>query len=155
MFESVRGNISEGNLMGPALWAFLCACCCGCLLVGLVIAFYVWAIITLVTAAPSNQSECGKSHVMWEYCITVVVFMPILGIVVNVIAASTKSTGLLAIPSVISLGLAIWGIVLWARLGECEYFYNHSYPDLFLLFKIYVIFFIVSISLGLCVLVRY
>jgi hypothetical protein len=151
MFANVRGDISEGNLFGPAMWAILCGVCCGCVFVGLVIAFYVWAIITLINTAPSNQTECGKAHLMWEYCVTLVVVMPILGLAINVIAAAIKIAALLAIPSLISSGLIIWGFVLWGYLGECEHFYNQSYPDLFLLFKIYVIFFIVALCLACCI----
>ena len=154
MFAGIRGDSSEGNLMGPTFVALCCACCCGCIFLSLIIAFYVWAIVALTTSAPSTQSECGKLHFVWEYCITVVVIMPILGIVVNVIVASTQAAGLAAIPTLIGFAVAVWGVVIWATLGECDHFYTQSFPDLLLLFKIYVVFFIIILAVGLCILVR-
>jgi hypothetical protein len=140
--------------MGAASAALLCAICCGCILVGAVIAFFVWAIVALVKSAPSNQSECGKDHSVWEYCLAVVIVMPIVGIFVNAIAGLTKNPALAAIPSVIGFVVTIWGITIWAYLGECEHYYQQTYPDLLILFKIYVIFSIVVLAIALCALVR-
>jgi len=136
--------------MGAASGAILCVICCACILVGAVIAFFVWAIVTLVKSAPSNQSECGKDHGVWEFCLAVVIVMPMLGIVVNAIASFTKNNAVAAIPTIIGFAVTIWGIVILAYLGECEQYYQHSYPDLLLLFKIYVILSIVVIALALC-----
>ena len=140
--------------MGAASGAILCAICCACIFVGAIIAFFVWAIVTLVNSAPSNQSECGKEHYVWEFCLAVVIVMPILGITVNAIASVTKNNAFAAIPTIIGFAVTVWGIVILAYLGECEQYYQHKYPDLLLLFKIYVILSIVLIAIGLCVLVR-
>ena len=153
MFAGIRNESSEGSLFGPAMMAILCGALCFCLFLGIFVAFFVWAIVTLVVSAPSKETECGRQHYMWEYCITVVIAMPILGIIFNAILAATKMPGLAVIPGIISVAITIWGIVLWSQLGECDSYYSHSQPDLFLLFKIYVVLFIVLYGLAGCCMV--
>ena len=49
------------------------------------------------------------------------------------------------IPSCVTLVLAVWGVLLWANMtGECHLYYEANYPNLLLLFKISVIFGVIS-----------
>lgn len=65
-----------------------------------------------------------------------------------------QKSGLQVIPGVINLAMAVWGMVLWSSMdSDCTTFYDRSYPDLFLLFKISVVLLSITFFIFLCVVV--
>ena len=140
--------------MGPATAMIGCVICCVCILVGLIIAYFIWAIMTLVNSTSSMDTACGKHLYVWQFCLTCVVIAPILSSCVNLIVAASQSPFLAAIPMAVAVGVSIWGLVIWSQLGECDAFYSRTYPDLLLLMKIYNILAIILLSTLGCALVR-
>lgn len=89
------------------------AVCCVCLIVGLFIAFLVWVIITMIFSYPSTETKCGKLNHLWQYCATVLIVMPLAALTLNTIAYCTRAAGLTVIPGIISLAIAVWGVLTW------------------------------------------
>jgi hypothetical protein len=75
--------------MGPASMSILAAVCCVCALLSLLIAYLVWAMITIVYSVDSANSECGVEFNLWVFCLTVVIIVPILGCVASCITYYT------------------------------------------------------------------
>ena len=109
--------------------------------------------MTMIFSFPSTETKCGKLNHLWQYCITVLVVMPSVALALNIIAYCTRMVGLTVIPGVVSLAIAVWGVLTWAGLGECDAVYHHLYPDLLLLFKIYVVINALYFLIFLCVIV--
>jgi len=138
--------------MGPATVQLICGICLACCLISLLVAYFVWAIITVFTSEGASASECGAAFNIWAFCLTVVIIIPILGCVTAVVAALARMPGLQAIPPLINLAMAVWGMVLWGGISEdCWLFYDHTFWDLALLFKINVILLSISFFVFLCV----
>ena len=98
--------------------AVCCSMCCACGIVTLVIAYFIWGVITIVTSYDSTTTSCGAAHNIWAFCLSVVIVIPILGCMTSIIANVTSLPGLMAAPPVINLAMAIWGVLLWTKMGE-------------------------------------
>ena len=153
--------------MGPATVQLICGICCACCLISLFVAYFIWAVcscplklsipchmyqfiggaeptaaarvqfLTVFTSAAAADSSCGGEFNIWVFCLTVVIIIPILGCITAIIAALAKMPGLQAIPPLINLGMAIWGMVLWGSISDtCWLYFDKSYWDLALLFKV-------------------
>ena len=89
--NSGRSNPPTNPMIGPAVVAVVC---CGCVLIGLLIAFMVWVVATLIFSVPSTGTRCGRLNHLWQYCMTVLVVMPAAALALNCVAYCTRMVGL-------------------------------------------------------------
>lgn len=89
-FRSTYSGGSMDSLGGlPLLCTFACVCC----LISLLIAYFVWAIMTIVGAPEVPESDCGAKYNIWTFCLTVMIIIPILGCITSIIATLSKTPG--------------------------------------------------------------
>ena len=134
------------------LWAACCSICCACVIITLLITYFIWAVITIFTTFESTGTACGASYNIWAFCLCVVLIIPILGCLTSVVANITALPGLMAVPPVINLAMAVWGMALWIQMGDtCMLALESRFWDLVLLFKINVILLSISFVVFLCI----
>merc|ERR1712216_480516 len=148
-------NPMEG--MGVGL--LLCLACCLCIFVTIVIAYFIWAVVTIFDTADAYAVPCAEDSNIWVFSMAFVIVAPVLGCCVSIIQAILRSVDNNAmffmqfIPGCITLVLSVWGVLLWANMTEqCHHFYEAEYPNLLLLFKISVILGVISFVGVLCML---
>ncbi|EKX32335.1 hypothetical protein GUITHDRAFT_166724 [Guillardia theta CCMP2712] len=82
----------------------------------------------------------------------VMILVPVLGTLSAIIAAFTTLTGLTAVPPLINLSMAIWGIMLWSSMGDaCMEFFEKRFWHLALLFKITVVLLAITLFTFFCI----
>jgi hypothetical protein len=110
-------------------------------------------VLTIFTTFTSTTSPCGAAYNIWAFCLSVVVVIPVLGCLTSIVANLTAMPGLMAVPPVINLAMALWGMYLWSQMGDkCMMALEAGYWDLVLLFKINVILLSISFFVFICIL---
>jgi len=119
---------------------------------------FVWAIITIFDTADAYAVPCAEDSNIWVFSMAFVLIAPMIACCVSIMQAFTKNVDgspnmvMGFIPSCVTLVLAVWGVLLWANMtGDCHHFYEATYPNLLLLFKISVIFGVISFVGFICV----
>ena len=95
-------------------WPGSCACC----IITLLTAYFIWAVLTIFTTFPSTATACGAAFNIWAFCLAVVVVIPFLGCLTSIVANLSSLPGLMAVPPVINLAMALWGMYLWSQMGD-------------------------------------
>ena len=119
----------------------------------------IWAVVTIFDTADAYSVPCAEDSNIWVFATAFVILAPLIACLVSVMQAVMSQGGegpnmiMGFIPSCVTLVLAVWGVLLWANMtGECHNFYETKYPNLLLLFKISVIFGVISFIGFICVL---
>jgi len=127
--------------MGAGTAAICCLICCICIFASFLIAYIVWALITIFSSGAVASTACGSAYPIWLFCLLVVIVMPILGCCVSVLMHLAGAQALIWIPQILNLFFFVWGCFIWEYMStECMMFFDSSYWDLILLFKINVVF---------------
>ena len=97
--------------------------------------------------ACTSSVACAEDSNIWIFSVAFVIIAPLIACLVSIMQAFMRNVDgspnmiMGFIPSCVTLVLAVWGVLLWANMtGECHHFYETTYPNLLLLFKISVIF---------------
>jgi hypothetical protein len=110
-------------------------------------------VLTIFTTFTSTTTPCGAAYNIWAFCLAVVVVIPVLGCLTSIVANLSAMPGLMAVPPVINLAMAMWGMYLWSQMGDkCMMALEAGYWDLVLLFKINVILLSISLFVFICIL---
>mmetsp|Transcript_48808 Transcript_48808/g.78647 ORF Transcript_48808/g.78647 Transcript_48808/m.78647 type:complete len:299 (+) Transcript_48808:136-1032(+) len=150
-FASIRGNNAEGSLFGGAFWAIAFAVCCACAVVSFFVAYIIWALLTITSSGDVAATPCGAEHNIWLFCLLTVIIMPLSSCVISLIAQLGTLPMLMAIPPVVNLGFFVWGFFMWMAIDtECMMFFETSYWDLTLLFKISVVLLSITFFVLFC-----
>jgi hypothetical protein len=119
---------------------------------------FIWAVVTIFDTAEAYSVPCAEDSNIWVFSMAFVVIAPLVACCVSIMQAFMRNLDgspnmvMGFIPSCVTLALAVWGVLLWANMtGECHHFYEATYPNLLLLFKISVIFGVISFVGFLCV----
>jgi hypothetical protein len=139
--------------MGAGTAAICCLICCICIFASFLIAYIVWAVITIFSSGAVASTACGSAYPIWLFCLLVVIVMPIVGCCVSVILQLAGAQALMAIPPILNLAFFFWGFIIWISMStECMMFFDSSYWDLLLLFKINVVLLSVMFFFLICLL---
>ena len=150
-FRDIRGSSSEGSLLGGFTWAICAAVCFACCLVSLLLAYVIWALITIFTSGDAVSTACGEKFNIWLFCLVTVIIMPLVGCVTSLVANLGGIPMLMMIPPVVNLFFFFWGFLMWVAIDtECMIFFEQSYWDLTLLFKINVVLLSITFFLLCC-----
>jgi len=153
------GGVPNGleSMAGPML---CCVLCCMCIFLTIVIAYFVWAIITIFDTAEAYSVECSENSNIWLFSMSFVIVAPVIACAVSIVQHFVRRTDdsgytqivVGVIPTCVTLVLAVWGVMLWANMTtECHLFYEKMFPNLLLLFKISVILGLISFVGFICV----
>ncbi|EKX51937.1 hypothetical protein GUITHDRAFT_102548 [Guillardia theta CCMP2712] len=149
-FQSLRGEGSEGSIIGPATLMLCCVCCC----LSLLIAYIIWALVTIfVTFGRVYIERVRASYNIWAFCLTAVVIMPLIGFIISLTRNNREGASILQFAlAMVNLGISVWGMWLWASISNnCWTYFESSFWDLALLFKINVILLAITFFMTLCV----
>jgi len=143
---------------GMGAGVLMCVMCCLCIFVTIVIAYLIWAVITIFDTSEASSVACAEDSNIWIFSVAFVIIAPLIACLVSIMQAFMRNVDgspnmiMGFIPSCVTLVLAVWGVLLWANMtGECHHFYETTYPNLLLLFKISVIFGVISFVGFICV----
>jgi len=120
----------------------------------------IWAFFTIFDSYPAFSSGCAGESNIWLFCMAYFVILPIVGCCLSCLVAmltminqGDNAKFLNFIPACLSFILAGWGVFIWGTMsGDCHHFYEATYPNLLLLFKISVIIACVGFLILCCVL---
>jgi len=119
--------------------------------VSLLIAYIIWSLLTIFNSEDVAATDCGVQYNIWLFCLLTVIIMPLSSCVLSMIANLGGIPVLMAIPPVVNLGFFVWGFFMWMAIDtECMLFFESSYWDLLLLFKISVILLSVTFFVLCC-----
>mmetsp|Transcript_52199 Transcript_52199/g.130030 ORF Transcript_52199/g.130030 Transcript_52199/m.130030 type:complete len:199 (+) Transcript_52199:128-724(+) len=152
--EEREGEGMPQGLEGMQMGVIAAAAGCMCVIVCLLLAYVIWAVMTIMDTAGAAHTPCADDSNIWMFCLVAVIVMPVAGCVINLLSRMADSVGIVIqmIPSVVNLVIAVWGMLLWANMtDECMSFYDNDYGNLVLLFKINVVLLAVSAILLVCV----
>jgi hypothetical protein len=119
---------------------------------------FIWAVVTIFDTADAYAVPCAEDSNIWVFSMAFVIVAPLIACCVSIAQAFMRNVDgspnmiMGFIPSCVTLVLAVWGVLLWANMtGECHLYYEANYPNLLLLFKISVIFGVISFVGFVCV----
>jgi hypothetical protein len=138
----------------PALFVL---CCCACCWFVLYFGFIAWAITTVMGSDGARETDCGIIYDLWMFNAIALLAGGLFAIDGCLrLCNQTLLGALLAFVAALTyVILAIWGFFMWLRMSDsCDLFFTRSYYDLFLLFKINVIFYCIFFCCSIIIAVR-
>mmetsp|Transcript_20060 Transcript_20060/g.47834 ORF Transcript_20060/g.47834 Transcript_20060/m.47834 type:complete len:211 (+) Transcript_20060:99-731(+) len=127
--------------------------CCLICLFSIVLCVYGMLVYVVLTSAQAGDSACASESNIWMYCLTAIIVLPIISCLFSLLSSlsSEQAKLLTAIPNIIGIVVAVWGLLLWVNISkDCAAYYTEDYPTLLFLFYVLVTITVITFTASIC-----